>query len=189
MTDGLARIEIDSRQALWDWLSHNHSSDESYLLVTWKKANKAKYLSRDEVLDALLAYGWIDGRRYALDDAQTMQLICKRKQQAWTSSYRERIAKLEDAGLLKPSGRAAVETAKSTGNWLANQDIDALVSPADLLHALEEEAGLDWWQEAAPSYKRNCLRWLKAAKTTQTRQKRIMAIAKACGGGQKLKNM
>ena len=46
-----------------------------------EKVQKDKYVSRDEVLDALLAYGWVDGRRYALDEHQTMQLVCKRKQQ------------------------------------------------------------------------------------------------------------
>ena len=46
-----------------------------------EKVKKDKYVSSDEVLDALLAYGWVDGRRYALDEHQTMQLVCKRKQQ------------------------------------------------------------------------------------------------------------
>ena len=66
-------------------------------------------MSREEVLDALLAYGWIDGRRYALDENQTMQLVCKRKQQKWTQSYRQRIEQLTANGLMKPSGLKSVE--------------------------------------------------------------------------------
>ena len=81
MVDDLERVQIDTKKSLWEWLSIKHDSDKSYLLVTWKKSNKDKYVSRDEVLDALLAYGWIVGRRCALDEHQTMQLVCKRKQQ------------------------------------------------------------------------------------------------------------
>ena len=81
MVDDLERVQIDTKKSLWEWLSTKHDSDKSYLLVTWKKSKKDKYVSRDEVLDALLAYGWVDGRRYALDEHQTMQLVCKRKQQ------------------------------------------------------------------------------------------------------------
>ena len=76
----LTKIFISSENELWEWLDMNHASEQSFLLVTWKKTNTDKYVSRDVVLDALLAYGWIDGRRYALDKDRTMQLICKRKQ-------------------------------------------------------------------------------------------------------------
>ena len=189
MIDELTKVQIDSADAFWEWLSINHQSPDSYLLVTWKKSNKIKYVSRDDVLDALLAYGWIDGRRFALDDERTMQLICKRKQQKWTQSYRDRINRLSAKGLMQPSGLAAVEDAKANGSWLANLDVDDLVSPSDLIEALKLYEGESWWEGAAPSYKRNILRWLSAAKKEETRQKRCLEIAKACGAGQKLKNM
>ena len=189
MGNSLERVIVDSENALWEWLSHNHKSDDSYLLVTWKKSNKDRYINRDQVLDALLAYGWIDGRRYALDDVKTMQLICKRKQQKWTQSYRDRIEKLNANGLMMPSGLAAVSEAQNKGTWLANQDVDNLICPDDLKNALQEKGGLAWWESAAPSYKRNCLRWLGAAKKSETRQKRCHKIADACGAGQKIKNM
>jgi hypothetical protein len=36
-----------------------------------------KYTTRGQVLDALIAYGWIDGRSLKLDDDRTMQLLSK----------------------------------------------------------------------------------------------------------------
>lgn len=189
MKDSLERVQVDSSDDLWEWLSTHHKSNDSYLLVTWKKSNKAKYVSREQVLDALLAYGWIDGRRYALEDELTMQLICKRKQQKWTQSYRDRIEKLSTEGLMKPSGLTAVNEAKKKGTWLANQNVDALICPDDLVEALRRHNGSGWWDDAAPSYKRNLLRWLSSAKKEVTRQKRCSEIAKACAAGQKIKNM
>ena len=189
MLDELKRVQMDSTKAFWDWLSAHHQSGESFLLVTWKKSNKEKYVSRDDVLDALLAYGWIDGRRYALDDERTMQLICKRKQQKWTQSYRDRIEKLSAKGLMQPSGLMAVQDAQASGTWHANLDVDELICPPDLSEALKMQNGVAWWDAAAPSYKRNLLRWLSAAKKQSTRQKRCVDIAQACGAGQKIKNM
>ncbi len=84
------------------------------------------------MLVALLAHGWIDGRRYALDKHKTMQLVCKRKQQKWTKSYPDRIERLTNSGLMKPSRLKSVEKAKSNGNWLVNIDVDDLVCPPDL---------------------------------------------------------
>lgn len=185
----LTKIVISSKNELWEWLDENHSSEQSFLLVTWKKTNTAKYISRDAVLDALLAYGWIDGRRYALDKDRTMQLICKRKQQTWTQTYRNRVEKLLLDGKLKEAGLATMRLAQQNGTWLANQNVDNLETPDTLLDALDVEQGLAWWQSAALSYKRNVLRWLNLAKTDETRQKRINAIAKACRDGQKIKNL
>lgn len=189
MLDDLERVQIDTNQALWEWLSKEYESDKSYLLVTWKKSNKDKYVSREEVLDALLAYGWIDGRRYVLDENQTMQLVCKRKQQKWTKSYRQRIEKLTADGLMRPSGLKSVDEAKSNGDWFANVDVDELVCPDDLYGSLQSEDALSWWDAAAPSYKRNVLRWLASAKREETREKRIASIADACGAGLKIKNL
>ena len=189
MIDDLERVQINTRESLWEWLSTKYDSDKSYLLVTWKKSNKDKYVSRDEVLDALLSYGWIDGRRYALDEHQTMQLVCKRKQQKWTQSYRDRVERLTNDGLMKPSGLKSVETAKSNGNWFANVDVDDLVCPPDLYCSLQSKDAVIWWDKAAPSYRRNVLRWLASAKKEETRQKRIGQIANACGAGSKIKNL
>ena len=185
----LTKIVISSKNELWEWLDENHSSEQSFLLVTWKKTNTAKYISRDAVLDALLAYGWIDGRRYALDKDRTIQLICKRKQQNWTQTYRNKVEKLLLDGKLKEAGLATMRLAQQNGTWLANQNVDNLETPDTLLDALDVEQGLAWWQSAALSYKRNVLRWLNLAKTDETRQKRINAIAKACRDGQKIKNL
>ena len=189
MIDTLERVEIDSEEALWEWLSIHYNRQESFLLVTWKKADKDRYVSRDQVLDALLSYGWIDGRRYALDEVKTMQLICQRQQQKWTKTYRERVEKLTKRGLMKPAGIAAVNEAKSKGTWMALQDVDNLEEPRDLLNALQHQNGLDWWSTTAPSYRRNILRWLSSAKKEETRHKRCQQIASACGVGQKIKNL
>ena len=158
MEEDLQRIEIDSEDALWEWLSAHHHSENSYLRLTWKKVDPTRYVSREQILDALLAFGWVDGRRYAVDETKTMQLICKRQRQNWTKSYRDRIAKLSSLGLLQPPGLAAVNAAKAKGTWLANQDVDNLEGPADLRDALSAQNGLDWRDAAAPSYRRNVLR-------------------------------
>ena len=101
------------------------------------------------------AYGWIDGRRYALDKDRTIQLICKRKQQNWTQTYRNRVEKLLLDGKLKEAGLATMRLAQQNGTWLANQNVDNLETPNTLLDALDVEQGLAWWQSAALSHKRN----------------------------------
>ena len=88
----IAWVTITSANALRDWLNEHHAQQESVWLVTYKKTDQERYVSRDEVLDALLSYGWIDGVRKKLDADKTMQLISPRKAQHWALSYKTRCA-------------------------------------------------------------------------------------------------
>lgn len=90
---------------------------------------------------------------------------------------------------MKPSGLKSVEKAKSNGNWFINVDVDDLVCPPDLNCQLQSKDATSWWDKATPSYKRNVLRWLASAKKEETRKKRIVQIANACGAGLKIKNL
>lgn len=188
-TGDFAQIEVTSAEALWDWLAAHHGQADSVWLVTWKKAPGAPYLGRETVLDALIAWGWIDGVRRALDAQRTMQLISPRRQQIWAESYRTRAARLLANGQMRPPGQAAIDQAKAAGLWQAWDDVDTLEVPDDLVAALQaRKTAWDWFDAAAPSYRRNVLRYLRSAKRPDTRVRRIAQIADRAAEGRKLPN-
>lgn len=180
-------VEIKSAQALWDWLDLHHTKARGAILVTWKAAHPAFYVSREEVLDALIAYGWIDGRRYVLDADRSAQLITPRKVQHWAQSYKTRAAALLAAGRMRPAGLAAIAAGKEAGLWDYMADVDRLEVPDDLDAALG--ATRRQWDGLAASYRRNVLRWIKLAKTAPTRAKRIAQTVEATAQGRKLPQM
>ncbi|KQI69446.1 hypothetical protein AN189_03270 [Loktanella sp. 3ANDIMAR09] len=185
--DRFAQVMIDDDAALWDWLHQHHAQSDSVWLVTWKRG-AGPTVSRDAVLDALLAHGWIDGRRMARDDGRTMQLISPRSQQRWTQTYRDRVTRLTAQGQMHSAGLACVAAAQRAGTWYADLDVDALIVPDDLQAALDTAGGASWFSNAAPSYRRNILRYLKSAKQAATRDKRITLIATTAARGQKVPN-
>ncbi len=179
-------VEVTGDDELWEWFAANHTQDESIWLVTWKAAQRDKYVSRDQVLDVLIAYGWIDGRRLKLDDHRTMQLLSKRKQQAWAASYQSRAQKLVKEGRMTEHGLRAINEAKASGKWDEMAHVDALHEPEDVLAEIASHCAEAWWSKAAPSYKRNVLRWIAGAKTPQTRAKRVTIVAEHAGRGEKV---
>lgn len=88
---------------------------------------------------------------------------------------------------MQAPGRASIVAGKASGLWDFKADVDALIAPDDLVAALG--AAEPAWQELAPSYRRNVLRWIKLAKTTKTRATRIQAAAMATKAGEKLPQM
>jgi uncharacterized protein YdeI (YjbR/CyaY-like superfamily) len=138
------------------------------------------------VLDVLIAYGWVDGRRMKLDDDRTMQLLAPRKEQTWAQTYKDRAERLEAEGLMKAPGRAAITRSRQSGKWNAMAKVDALEEPADLIQMLRSYHAKSWWDRAAPSYRRNILRWIAGAKKDATRAKRIKIACDHAARGEKV---
>lgn len=146
--------------------------------MTWKKAVPEKYLSNEQVLDQLIAFGWTDGIRRRMADERTRQLISPRRTQPWAKTYKDRAERLIATGSMQPAGLASVERAKATGMWDAMNDVDALVVPDDLTAALAAHPPASENFAAFPtSVRRNILRWIAYAKTPPTRSKRITLTA------------
>ncbi|MEM9784589.1 MAG: YdeI/OmpD-associated family protein, partial [Pseudomonadota bacterium] len=184
--DGFERVEIAAEHALWEWLADHHDQAESVWVVTWKAAHRERYVSRDQMLDALIAFGWIDGRRMKLDEDRTMQLISPRRETRWTESYKARADRLDAEGRMRDPGRRAIAESKARGHWDTSAPIDALETPEDLLAALARHRARSWWDGAAPSYRRNVLRWIAYAKRPETRAKRIESVAEHAARGEKV---
>jgi uncharacterized protein YdeI (YjbR/CyaY-like superfamily) len=186
-TENFYQIEIQSSAELREWLLKNHTQKESIWLVTYKKEVPEKYVSIQEVLDELLCFGWIDCIRRKLDDKRTMQLIAPRKVEHWAKTYKDRFVKLEAQGLVHQSGINSVIASKNAGLWNFMDDVDNLIVPEDLQLALNNnQAAYLFFDVLSASNKRFVLRYLKLAKTDETRKKRIIQIVTLSAEGKKV---
>ncbi len=185
-TENFAMVAVADAPALWDWLAAHHGQADSVWLVTAKASDHAHYISTSEVLDALIAYGWIDGIRRKRDDGRTMQLISPRRMEIWAQSYKDRAGRLRAVGRMRPSGEAAVAQAQAAGLWDALAHVDALQVPDDLGAALVTARAETRFAAMAPSYRRNVLRWIAQAKTPPTRAKRVAEVTVRTARGEKV---
>ena len=186
-TENFEQVGVENQAALREWLLEHHQQDTSVWLVTYKKSEKEKYVSREEVLDELLCFGWIDGIRRKRDEKTSMQLIAPRKAQHWAKSYKERAAKLIEEGKMNAAGQASIDRGKASGLWHFMDDVDALILPEDLKSALKAlPPAATFFDSINPSSKRFVLRWIKLAKTEKTRKSRILKIVQLSAKGEKL---
>ena len=186
-TENFEQVVVENQAALREWLLEHHQQEASVWLVTYKKSEKEKYVSREEVLDELLCFGWIDGIRRKRDEKTSMQLIAPRKTQHWAKSYKERAAKLMEEGKMHAAGQASIDRGKASGLWHFMDDVDALILPEDLKKALKAlPPAATFFDSINPSSKRFVLRWIKLAKTEKTRKSRILKIVQLSAKGEKL---
>src|SRR4051812_49694548 len=85
-----------------------------------KKASGIPSVAYPEVLDIAICFGWIDGRRNALDDRYFLQRFTPRRARSrWSQINRDKAEALIKAGRMRPAGLAEGERAKSDGRWAA----------------------------------------------------------------------
>ena len=159
------------------WLDDHHEQQGSIWLISWKR-HTPHYVPFGEIVDVALAYGWIDSAVRHVDDDRYKHLLSPRKPgSAWSAINKAKVARMITEGRMQPAGLARIEAAKADGSWNFLDDVEAMIVPDDLGQALGDRPdALVHWTDFPPSAKRAMLEWIKLAKRTDTRTKRIAEI-------------
>jgi uncharacterized protein YdeI (YjbR/CyaY-like superfamily) len=130
-------LTVDSVDEWEAWLAANPDSDGVRLRLR-KKASSRPGITYDEALDSALCFGWIDGQSGALDQDYSLRVFTPRRRRSmWSQRNRDHVARLTEAGRMRPPGLAEVERAKGDGRWDAAYRQKDATMPPDLQAALD----------------------------------------------------
>lgn len=172
----------------WEaWLERNHDRREEGVWVRFaRKGSGLPSVTYAEAVDGALAYGWIDGQVRGGDERHYLQRFTpRRKRSRWSKVNREKVARLTEAGRMRPSGLREVERAEADGRWGAAYDPPSTATPPeDFLRALEGDAraffeGLDGRNRYGILYD------IQDARRPETRARRIEKYAAMMGRREK----
>jgi uncharacterized protein YdeI (YjbR/CyaY-like superfamily) len=108
----------------------------------------------------------------------------RRPGSAWARSNKERVARLEAAGLMTDAGRRIIDAALLDGSWIRFDSVEAMLVPDDLAAALAARPGARRHFEAySASARKGVLGWIALAKRPATRASRIARAAEAAERG------
>lgn len=173
--DTYAQAQPASRAAWRQWLAAHHASSPGVWLVYFKKASGQPSLTYAEAVEEALCFGWIDSLPRKLDAERTQLLFTPRKPKSgWSKVNKERLLRLEKAGLLQPAGLAAIAVAKQNGAWESLDAAEAGDVPEDLATALAaDEAAQRHFAAFSLSARKLILTWVLGAKRPETRARRV----------------
>jgi uncharacterized protein YdeI (YjbR/CyaY-like superfamily) len=122
----------------WRAFLESGPGDDGVRLQLRKKTSSAPGITWQEALDVALCYGWIDGQAGRFDDDYTLQAFTpRRKNSPWSQINREHVARLIEAGLMRPAGQAEIDRAKADGRWDAAYRQKDAIAPDDLQAAID----------------------------------------------------
>jgi hypothetical protein len=108
-----------------------------------KKGRGIASVTNAEALDVGLCFGWINGRRDALDDDCYLQRYTPRRPRSkWSRINVEKVAELTAAGRIRPAGLAEVERAKADGRWDSAYESPSRIGVPDDLERAPGGAGV-----------------------------------------------
>ena len=181
--------EIESANALlfknrneWrSWLEKNHTISNEVWLMHYKKSFSKKSLNHFDAVEEALCFGWIDSKLKKIDEEKFILKYSPRKSKSvWSKINKKNAEKMISLGKMTKAGLDKIQEAKKQGFWdTAYTNLVKERLPSDLKKALiVNKTAWNNFQNFANSYRNMYIGWVKSAKTTETRKKRISKVVK-----------
>ena len=183
-------IFFASPQEFYDWLEEHHETESEVYVGMHKKHTGKRAMSWSEAVDQALCFGWIDGRANGIDDDRYMQRFTPRRPGSnWSKINVEKVARLKEAGLMRPAGLAAFErrTDARTGVYSFERGEDAALPPEYEQRLRANPAAADYFDRKPPWYRRTAAHWVMSAKREETRERRLGQLIEDSAAGLDIK--
>ncbi|MGY1652367.1 YdeI/OmpD-associated family protein [Geodermatophilus sp. SYSU D01119] len=161
------------------WLEAESATAPGIYVKLAKKGAGVPSLTRDEMVESLLCFGWIDGRANSVDEHWYLTRVTPRRPRSvWSAKNVGIVADLVAAGRMRPAGLAQVEAARADGRWdRAYAGPATITVPDDLAAALDASPGARAAFDALDGTNRYAVLWrVHTAASPATRAKRIAAL-------------
>jgi uncharacterized protein YdeI (YjbR/CyaY-like superfamily) len=165
-------LHFESREPWRGWLEAHHDDVREVWLVFFKKHTGKPSIPYDDAVEEALCFGWVDSLIKRLDNDRYARKFTPRTDTSkWSASNLARFEKLEHEGLMTAAGRVKRDPAATP-----------VIPPSQLAQEVPPsfQSALDANPEAraffdglAPSYRRQFIGWITAAKRETTRQRRV----------------
>jgi uncharacterized protein YdeI (YjbR/CyaY-like superfamily) len=183
-------IYFNSPQEFYDWLEEHHDTEDEVYVGFLKQHTGKRAMSWSEAVDQALCFGWIDSRANSIDEDRYMQRFTPRKPGSnWSTINVEKVAKLKEAGLMRPAGLAAFEKRSEEKTGVYSFERDAELAPVYEARLRANEAAAEYFDSRPPWYRRTAIHLVMSAKREETRLRRLNRLIEDSAAGRDLKEL
>ena len=183
-------IFFSSPQEFYDWLEEHHDSESEVYVGIFKSHTGKRAMTWSESVDQALCFGWIDGKVKTIDADRYMQRFTPRKPGSnWSKINVEKIAKLTEAGLMRPAGLAAFEKRTDEKTGVYSFERDTQLAPEYDARLRENRAAAEYFDSRPPWYRRTAIHLVMSAKREETRERRLEQLIEDSAAGRDIKQL
>jgi uncharacterized protein YdeI (YjbR/CyaY-like superfamily) len=173
MTSPAPLFTFLTRAAWRSWLTRHHASAQVAWLVYFKGQTGKPSIPYENSVEEALCFGWIDGIIQKLDDERYARRFGPRLPGSrWSVSNKRRAEKVIKEGRMTPAGMAKFRMAGKPQGITSRTKTPPPHS--EFVKALQvHPKAKENFERLAPSYQRQYLFWMAAARTDETLARRI----------------
>jgi len=183
-------IFFASPEEFYAWLEEHHQTESEVYVGFYKQHTGKRAMSWSESVDQALCFGWIDTRSNSIDEDRYMQRFTPRKPGSnWSKINVQKVAKLTEAGLMRPAGIAAFErrTDERTGVYSFERETELAPEYGERLRA--NKAASEYFDSRPPWYRRTAIHLVMSAKREETRLRRLEQLIADSAVGRDIKQL
>jgi uncharacterized protein YdeI (YjbR/CyaY-like superfamily) len=185
-------IFFKSPQEFYDWLEEHHQTETEVYVGIYKTHTGKRAMTWSESVDQALCFGWIDTRGNTIDEDRYMQRFTPRRPGSnWSKINVEKVAKLTEAGLMRPAGLAAYErrTDDRTGVYSFERGEEVALAPEYEERLRANAAAAEYFDSRPPWYRRTAIHLVMSAKREETRLRRLVQLIEDSAAGRDIKQL
>jgi uncharacterized protein YdeI (YjbR/CyaY-like superfamily) len=187
---GVKPIYFSSPQDFYDWLEQNHETADEVYVGFFKQHTGKRAMSWSEAVDQALCFGWIDTRTNAIDEDRYMQRFTPRRPGSnWSKINVEKVAKLKEAGLMRPAGLAAFERRSDDKTGVYSFENTTELAPEYDAQLRSNKAAAEYFDSRPPWYRRTAIHLVMSAKREETRLRRLAQLIEDSAAGRDIKQL
>ncbi|KYG66507.1 bacteriocin-protection protein, YdeI/OmpD-associated family [Bdellovibrio bacteriovorus] len=171
------------------WLLKSHKKAAGLWLRFFNKASGKKTISREEALEEVLCFGWIDGQAKPYDEDSWLQKYTPRRSRSvWSERNTKIVAKLIKSKRMHASGLVEIQKAKEDGRWERTyQSPKDMKVPPDFLKEIKKNKKAYSFFKTLNKTNTFAIAWrLHQSKKEETRKRRIEQFIKMFASGKKI---
>ena len=183
-------IFFTSPKEFYDWLEEHHETEDEVYVGFFKQHTGKRAMTWSESVDQALCFGWIDGRANKIDDDRYMQRFTPRRPGSnWSRINVEKVAKLKEAGLMRPAGVAAFEKRSEEKTGVYSFERQTELAPEYEAELRSNAAAAEYFDSRPPWYRRTAIHLVMSAKREETRRRRLERLIEDSAAGRDLKEL
>lgn len=165
------------------WLEKNHTKKKELFVGFYKKASGKPSIIWQEAVEEALCFGWIDGRRNAVDEISFMNRFTPRKPDSnWSAINIATVKRLIASGKMTEAG---LKLFNQRGKAKANGYMK--LSQAFLKKLKSNKKAWAYFYSLAPSYRKITEHWVMSPKQEKTRLSHLEDLIKDSENHRKIK--
>lgn len=179
------QLYFKDRESWHTWLDKNHRDVQEVWLVFYKKHTGEKCVSYDAAVEEALCFGWIDSIIKRLDEDRYARKFTPRTNTSkWSALNLRRVEDLVASGRMTEAGLAKIDPDIQPEPPVSTRTVEV---PAFFKEALAgNRPAREFFNQLAPSYRRNFVSWMSSAKREETRKRRLDEAMSLLKQGKKL---